>query len=183
MRNRADHRAPPPGVSRARPKCSSAFPADRHGLRPETISRSACPLRAAATPRLQARRSFFKSLLRVEIALGIVRTRLHIRQPHPVQQLADGALVKFYLEALGYLTAQINAAPAHHAVPRRIRPGQIISVWPFARSSRWAGALRAGHRLAVRSLRHCSDVSSLAAFDDPCHSTAPHPSVTSSSNT
>jgi len=111
-------------VSRVGPRCSSAFPADRHGLRPETISRSACLRRVAAALRLQAKRSFFKCLLRGEVALGIVRSRLHARQSHPVQQLADGALVHLHVEAFGDLIAQIDTAPAHDAMACRIRPGQ-----------------------------------------------------------
>ena len=59
----------------------------------------------------------------------MVWPRFQPRQTEPVQQLAHGqlahaTLMHLDLEPLRDDTAQVTAAPTHHAVPGRIRPGQ-----------------------------------------------------------
>ena len=47
--------------------------------------------------------------LRVEVAVGVMRTRLHPRQSHPAQQLAHGALMHLNREAVGDPVTQVDA--------------------------------------------------------------------------
>lgn len=61
--------------------------------------------------------------LRRRILLGMMWTRLQPGHAEPVQPFADGAFVNDDYEALGQLVTQVDAAPAHDLVDRRVQAG------------------------------------------------------------
>src|ERR1051325_6852905 len=102
----------------SRPRYRHDRPFARRGLRPGTRSRSAdlpkqcCP-EGLPSP---GRRSFFKSLLGRFIFLRMKRTWLQPGQTELAQPFADGPLGHFDGETASDLRAQIDAAPADHAM-------------------------------------------------------------------
>src|SRR5689334_8811883 len=87
-----------------------------------TRPRPACRGRAREAPRGPARRSLFERRLRRLVRLRVLGTHRQAGEAEPAQHLADRALVQPDREAGLDQGPQVDPAPAHHAVPVRVRP-------------------------------------------------------------
>ena len=76
---------------------------------------------AAGSRRVPARRSFFKSLLRLKVGLRVHRTHRDAAEIQLLQKLADAALMQMNIEFGGDAVTQVGTAPAYHAVGLGIR--------------------------------------------------------------
>ena len=70
---------------------------------------------------MPARQSFFKSLLRLEVALRMKRAPRDAAEIKRVQQLADTALMHADAKVRGDAVTQIGTAPARHPVCLAVR--------------------------------------------------------------
>ena len=87
-----------------------------------TRPRPACRGRARAALPPPARRSLLERLLRRLVRLRVPRPDRHAAEAEPAQHLADRALVQPDREAGLDQRLEVDPAPAHHAVPVRVRP-------------------------------------------------------------
>ena len=92
------------------------------GLHPKTRLQPAGRQAAAGSRRMPARQSFFKSLLRLEVALRMKRAPRDAAEIKRVQQLADTALMHADAKVRGDAVTQIGTAPARHPVVLRSGP-------------------------------------------------------------
>src|ERR1700730_12056336 len=99
----------------------SACLAGQRGLHPETRFRPAGRQAPAGLRCAPARRSFFKSLLCLKVALRVHGTPRHAAEIQLLQQLADAALMQMNMEFGGDAVPQVSTAPAHHAIGLEVR--------------------------------------------------------------
>src|SRR6202011_5297481 len=101
---------------RAWPRCGSACLAGQRGLHPETRFRPAGRQAPAGLRCAPARRSFFKSLLCLKVALRVLGTPRHAAEIQLLQQL-----MQMNMEFGGDAVPQVSTAPAHHAIGLEVR--------------------------------------------------------------
>src|SRR6202023_2938737 len=148
---------------RAWPRCGSACLAGQRGLHPETRFRPAGRQAPAGLRCAPARRSFFKSLLCLKVALRVHGTPRHAAEIQLLQQLADAALMQMNMEFGGDAVPQVSTAPAHHAIGLEVR----TALHPLGHLTPLG--LGGARPKAPPSHPRCSEKPSRAASAGPCH--------------
>ena len=114
---------PPPDGFLARRSPGKPSPGRFSGpAHPGTGFRGACPVPAPGSPPHPPRGSFLERHLRVRVRLRVPTARPAACETQCRQLLADCPLMQHDAEGLGNPALQILPAPAHHPVPRRVRP-------------------------------------------------------------
>ena len=122
--------------------------AGRSALRLGTKFRGACHGLPPGVPWPGFRGSFFKSLLRFRVAIGMLRTHRKAAIAEVRQILADGAFVHLHAQPHFKFLLQIHPPPAHHFMHRRIRPSLHQSRQSFLLAGTERALVSAGPPLA-----------------------------------